>query len=93
MKTTSRKPLLPTSHDTANGFIYAANALFRGVVTAVGVWMAPLMGLPPMNPTDMLASAMGGNTLVWRPREKRWQVVSRTCMAFPGSLTLDGKVK
>ena len=34
------------------------------VMTAVGVWMAPLMGLPPMNPADMLASAMGGNALL-----------------------------
>lgn len=34
------------------------------VMTAVGLWIAPLMGLPPMNPADMLAGAMGGNTLL-----------------------------
>jgi len=31
------------------------------VMTAVGLWMAPLMGLPAMNPAVMLAGAMGGN--------------------------------
>jgi len=31
------------------------------VMTAVGLWMAPLMGMPPMNPAVMLAGAMGGN--------------------------------
>lgn len=33
-------------------------------MTAVGLWIAPLMGLPPMNPADMLAGAMGGNMLL-----------------------------
>ena len=32
------------------------------VMTAVGLFAAPLMGLPPMNPAEMLAGAMGGNT-------------------------------
>ena len=37
-----------------------------GVMTAVGVWVAPLMGMPAMNPAAMLAGAMGGNvTLGW----------------------------
>jgi len=31
------------------------------VMTVVGLWIAPLMGLPPMNPADMLAGAMGGS--------------------------------
>jgi uncharacterized membrane protein YagU involved in acid resistance len=31
------------------------------VMTAVGLWVAPLMGLPAMNPADMLAGQMGGN--------------------------------
>lgn len=31
------------------------------VMTAVGVWVAPMMGLPRMNPADMLAGAMGGS--------------------------------
>ena len=30
-------------------------------MTAVGIWVGPLAGLPPMNPADMLADAMGGN--------------------------------
>jgi uncharacterized membrane protein YagU involved in acid resistance len=30
------------------------------VMTAVGVWVAPLMGMPPMNPAEMLAANMGG---------------------------------
>ena len=31
------------------------------VMTAVGLWLAPLMGVPRMNPAEMLAGAMGGN--------------------------------
>lgn len=34
------------------------------VMSAVGVWLAPLMGLPKMNPADMLAGAMRGSTLL-----------------------------
>ena len=30
------------------------------VMTAVGLWVAPLMGMPAMNPARMLAGAMGG---------------------------------
>jgi uncharacterized membrane protein YagU involved in acid resistance len=30
------------------------------VMTAVGLWVAPLMGIPPMNPANMLTEAMGG---------------------------------
>lgn len=30
-------------------------------MTAVGVWVAPMMGMPPMNPAVMLAGAMGGS--------------------------------
>jgi uncharacterized membrane protein YagU involved in acid resistance len=32
------------------------------VMTAVGLWVAPMMGIPPMNPATMLAGAMGGVT-------------------------------
>lgn len=32
-----------------------------GVMTIVGVWVAPLMGMPAMNPATMLAGAMGGS--------------------------------
>ena len=34
------------------------------IMTAVGVWMAPMMGIPRMNPAVMLADQMGGNLLV-----------------------------
>jgi uncharacterized membrane protein YagU involved in acid resistance len=33
-------------------------------MTAVGLWMAPLMGIPAMNPAQMLAGAMGGSTVL-----------------------------
>ena len=41
----------------------AATAGIVGTVamTVVGVWIAPLMGMPRMNPAEMLAGAMGGN--------------------------------
>lgn len=46
--------------------IKAAKAIAGGIIgtavmTAVGLWMAPLMGMPPMNPAEMLAGVMGGN--------------------------------
>ena len=31
------------------------------VMTAVGVWFAPMMGIPRMNPAEMMAGQMGGN--------------------------------
>ena len=31
------------------------------VMTAVGVWVAPMMGIPRMNPAEMLAGQMGGS--------------------------------
>jgi uncharacterized membrane protein YagU involved in acid resistance len=34
------------------------------VMTAVGLWGAPMMGMPAMNPADMLAGAMGGSILL-----------------------------
>jgi uncharacterized membrane protein YagU involved in acid resistance len=34
------------------------------VMTAVGLWVAPIMGIPRMNPADMLAGAMGGSALL-----------------------------
>lgn len=30
------------------------------VMTVMGLWVAPLMGIPPMNPADMLAGVLGG---------------------------------
>jgi uncharacterized membrane protein YagU involved in acid resistance len=37
-----------------------AGVIGTAVMTAVGLWIAPLMGMPPMNPAEMLAGAMGG---------------------------------
>lgn len=34
------------------------------VMTAVGLWLAPVMGIPRMNPAEMLAGAMGGVQIV-----------------------------
>jgi hypothetical protein len=33
-------------------------------ITVVGVWIGPLMGIPPMNPAEMLAGVMGGVMLL-----------------------------
>jgi len=41
---------------------------------------------------DKEFDSKGHCTDVWRSSAKRWQVVSRTCMPFPGSLTLGGGV-
>jgi uncharacterized membrane protein YagU involved in acid resistance len=34
------------------------------VMTAVGVWVAPMMGIPRMNPAEMLAQPMGGSLMM-----------------------------
>lgn len=34
------------------------------VMTAVGLYVAPMMGIPPMNPAQMLAMAMGNNLIL-----------------------------
>lgn len=34
------------------------------VMTAVGLWAAPMMGMPAMNPAQMLAGAMGGSLVL-----------------------------
>jgi len=41
-----------------------AGIVGTAVMTVVGVWVAPMMGMPPMNPADMLAGAMGGATVL-----------------------------
>ncbi|MFW5947267.1 MAG: DUF6789 family protein, partial [Gemmatimonadota bacterium] len=43
------------------GRAVAAGIIGTLVMTAVGLWAAPLMGIPAMNPADMLAGAMGGS--------------------------------
>jgi uncharacterized membrane protein YagU involved in acid resistance len=44
-------------------FARAATAGILGtvVMTVVGLFVAPMMGMPRMNPAEMLAGAMGGN--------------------------------
>ncbi len=52
--------------DIRIGRALAAGILGTLVMTAVGLWAAPLMGIPAMNPANMLAGAMGGSlTLGW----------------------------
>ena len=44
--------------------VIGAGLIGTMVMTAVGVYVAPMMGIPAMNPADMLASKMGGVTLL-----------------------------
>ncbi|NOT09647.1 MAG: hypothetical protein HOP28_15755 [Gemmatimonadales bacterium] len=41
--------------------IVLAGVAGTAAMTMVGVWGAPMMGLAPMNPANMLAGAMGGS--------------------------------
>lgn len=41
--------------------VVGAGVLGTLVMTAVGVWVAPMMGIPAMNPAEMLAGQMGGS--------------------------------
>jgi len=44
--------------------VVGAGLLGTLVMTAVGLYGAPLMGIPAMNPADMLAGRMGGITIL-----------------------------
>lgn len=49
--------------------IKADRAILGGIIgtavmTIVGLWVAPFMGMPPMNPANMLAGAMGGSMVM-----------------------------
>lgn len=44
------------------GKVIVGGVLGTLVMTAVGVYVAPMMGMPPMNPADMLAMKMGGSS-------------------------------
>lgn len=46
------------------GKAIAAGLVGTLIMTAVGLWLAPMMGIPRMNPADMLAEQMGGSTLL-----------------------------
>ena len=44
--------------------VISAGVVATLVMTMVGLYVAPMMGMPAMNPADMLADAMGGVTLL-----------------------------
>lgn len=48
----------------AYGRSVLAGAIGTIVMTIVAVWVAPMMGMPPMNPAAMLAGAMGGSLVL-----------------------------
>ncbi len=41
-----------------------AGIIGAAVMTVVGLYAAPMMGIPPMNPAEMLAGQMGGNVVM-----------------------------
>lgn len=41
-----------------------AGIIGTAVMTAVGLWVAPMMGMPAMNPASMLADTMGGSLVM-----------------------------
>lgn len=47
------------------GRAIVAGIIGTAVMTAVGLWVAPLMGMPAMNPAEMLAEPMGSMALGW----------------------------
>ncbi|HZD04212.1 MAG TPA: DUF6789 family protein [Longimicrobiales bacterium] len=47
--------------DVRIGRIVVAGLIGTLVMTGVGLWLAPLMGISPMNPAQMLAGGMGGS--------------------------------
>ncbi len=50
--------------DIRIGRAVAAGIIGTLVMTAVGLWVAPMMGMPAMNPANMLAGAMGGSLVL-----------------------------
>lgn len=50
--------------DIEVGRAVAAGIIGTLVMTAVGLWAAPLMGIPAMNPAQMLAGVMGGSLVL-----------------------------
>ena len=46
------------------GKIATAGIAGTAVMTMVGLWGAPMMGMPAMNPATMLAGAMGGQPVL-----------------------------
>ena len=56
-----------------------------GVVTAGYAWNGTFH--------EKTFDSTGTCTDVWRSHDQHWQVVSRTCVAFPGSVTLGGPAR
>ena len=46
------------------GQAVAGGVVGTAAMTAVGLWVAPLMGMPAMNPANMLAGQMGGSLAI-----------------------------
>ncbi len=46
------------------GRIVVAGLVGTAVMTVVGLYVAPMMGIPRMNPAEMLAGQMGGNMMI-----------------------------
>jgi uncharacterized membrane protein YagU involved in acid resistance len=46
------------------GKAVVAGLVGTAVMTIVGLFVAPMMGIPRMNPAEMLAGAMGGNAVL-----------------------------
>ena len=46
------------------GKVIVGGVLGTLAMTAVGVFVAPMMGMPPMNPAEMLAMKMGGSSVL-----------------------------
>ena len=50
--------------DVNFGRAVAGGIVGTAAMTVVGVFVAPMMGMEPMNPADMLAGAMGDNMIL-----------------------------
>lgn len=46
------------------GKAVVAGLVGTAVMTMIGLFAAPMMGIPRMNPAEMLAGAMGGNAVL-----------------------------
>jgi uncharacterized membrane protein YagU involved in acid resistance len=73
----------------------AAGVVGTAAMTAVGLFVAPMMGIPRMNPAEMLATQMGGVlALGWAAHFMIGAVLALgyavVAPLFPGSATLRG---
>ncbi|MBK5097374.1 MAG: hypothetical protein JJE01_06300 [Gemmatimonadetes bacterium] len=63
LTTASREPF-DDQPGSQIGHAVIAGMIGTAVMTIVGLWVAPLMGMPAMNPAQMLAGAMGGSLVL-----------------------------